>query len=370
MSSVEELRRKYDRSDMYSVIVRLPEELGESYERFSEVELPSRLIIAGRERRLDDINKVAVVGMGGSAIGGGIVYSLLSDRLEVPYYVFRSFMLPAFVDRQTLLICISYSGNTDETLAACAEGIGRGAYPVFVTSNGALSSIAQRFGIPTYRLPPGRPPRTATAFMVSAILRALEAADLIPSLEEEVKEAVSFLRNKRDDYASLSEDSLPYRLASAINGKVPLIYAYAPYTSAGFRFKTQINENAKYHAFFAELPEANHNEIMGWEGGLAASYHVVIFRGSRESEEMRARVDFWRELLSKLGVGITEVKAKGPNLLAELFYLILIGDVASYVLALMRGIDPTPVATISSLKKYVGERVRTREEVLRMLGIS
>jgi len=130
-----------------------------------------------------------------------------------------------------------------------------------------------------------------------------------------------------------------------------------------------VNENAKYHAFFAELPEADHNEIMGWEGALAAKYHPVLVRGSEEPSEIAVILDFWKRVFKERSIEYSEMKSSGGGRLSELLELLVSVDLASYVLALLLGVDPTPVGTISRLKKTMDERLNLERKVAAELGL-
>ena len=352
---------------MLDLILSSPLEFVEYFEKYGEIELPPS--VAGVEIPSEWRN-VAVLGMGGSAIVGDVLRSYLLDRGGTPVEVVRDLRVPAHVGRGTLLIAVSYSGNTMETLRAAIEGLRRGAYLVAVTSGGLLGQLAAGVGAATYKLPPGRPSRTALPPMLAAVLRIAEAAGITgpidaPQAAERARKLVERIRGS-------PLDSAPARVAAELNNRVPLIYSYQPYSPLGLRLKTQINENAKYHAFYMELPEADHNEVMGWEGGLAASYHAVFVRGAEEPEELTVVIEYWREILKERGVGVSELKSSGGGRLSEYLELMVLVDFTSYILALMRGVDPTPVATISRMKKVLEDRLhvsaRLRREMEELLG--
>lgn len=345
--SIDELVKSLDGSKMLDLILAEPAEFEEYYRRYGE----AGLIAPPRRPPRESWRNVIIAGMGGSAIAGDLVKSLALDSVEVPIEVVRGFKLPAYFGKDTLLIAVSYSGNTIETLECATRGIAKGAQLVAVTSGGELEKIASKAGGLVYKLPAGRPPRTAVAPMLAACLRAFETAGLLKPIA--VGEATRELRRVMEDFKRDPQGSLPSRLAALLKGKIPLLYSYQPYSSVGFRFKTQINENAKYHAFFAELPEANHNEIMGWEGELTAKYCAVFLRGSEEPVELKVTIEFWKELLKERGVDAVEIASSGGSRLSEILELLGIVDLTSYVLALYQGVDPTPVATIGRLKEVL-----------------
>ncbi len=367
MSSVNELRKKYDTSDMFSLIINMPKDLRRYLDEFDK-ELPEELSTVKGKARLPDIDKVVFLGMGGSAIGGDIVFSYLYEKLRKPVSIVRDFKIPGFVDSNTLVIGVSYSGNTDETIAATLECIKKGTYVVLLTSNGVLETMGEKFNIPIYRLPRDRPPRTAIASMLAALLRVSEKTELADVNFAEIYQAADFLESIMERYKNLDEDDLPYKLASDIVGSIPLIYSYKPYSPIGFRFKTQLNENAKIHAFYAEIPEANHNEIMGWEGPLKEYYFPVFLRGKSEPEEIKVRVDFWGELLKEFEVDYLEIESSGPNLFGELLYLLATVDMTSYILALLRKVDPYPVGIIHKLKEFTETKLSFKKKITKEIN--
>lgn len=359
----EQLVEKFDRSRMLDLILSEPDELESFYEKYASVELPSRV----RNARLpEEPRRVVVTGMGGSAIVGDFVRSLLLDR-GTAVEVVRDLRLPSHVGAGDVLVAVSYSGNTAETLKCAKEGAERGCYLVAVTSGGMLERYASKLGAAVYKLPPGRPPRTALAPMLAAALRMLERLGIPAPPPRGATEAA---RRVVEEFRRDPLGSAPASAARSVKGSIPLVYTYQPYSPVGFRLKTQFNENAKVHAFFAELPEADHNEIMGWEGELAAKYHAIFIRGSEEPAEISAILDFWKALLLERGVGYSEFRSSGGSRLSELLELLVTADLASYTLALLQGVDPTPVSTISRLKRAMDERLSLEKQLMRELGLT
>ena len=361
--SFEQLVAKLDKSRMLDLILSEPDELETYHEKYSGVALPERVQGVALPRDLDN---VVFTGMGGSAIVGDFARGLLLDKVSASIEVVRDFKLPLYVGKGDVLVAVSYSGNTVETLRCAKEGVERGCYLVAVTSGGLLERYASKLGAAVYKLPTGRPPRTALAPMLAAALRILEQLNLpVPA----PKSSTSSARRVIEEFKANPLSCLAASIAARIKGSVPLIYTYQPYSPVGFRFKTQVNENAKYHAFFAELPEADHNEIMGWEGSLAGKYHPVLIRGSEESSEIAAILDFWKQVFKERGIDSSELRSSGGGRLSELLELLVSVDLASYVLALLLGVDPTPVNTISRLKRALDERLNLEERVITELGL-
>lgn len=361
--SFEQLVAKYDSSRMLDLILSEPSELETFYEEYGGIALPERVHGAPLPR---EPRRVILTGMGGSAIVGDFVRSLLLGKTNTAIEVVRDFRLPSYAGKGDVLVAVSYSGNTVETLTCAKEGVERGCYLVAVTSGGLLGRYASKLGAATYRLPAGRPPRTALAPMLAAALRILEQLS-IPAPSP--KGSTGGARRVVEEFKNNPLGSTSALMAARIKGSIPLIYAYQPYSPVGFRFKTQVNENAKYHAFFAELPEADHNEIMGWEGALAAEYHPIFIRGLEEPNEISVIIDFWKRVLEERGIEYSELRSSGGSRLSELLELLVSVDLASYVLALLLGVDPTPVTTISRLKKVMDERLNLEKRVAAELGL-
>jgi len=331
---------------MLELILSMPEEWERAVVEYENVDLPSRGAYSAPK-------SVVVVGMGGSAIAGDIVYDYLYDELSVPYAVFRDFSVPGWVRGDSLVVAVSYSGNTEETLRALKIARDRGAAIVLVTSDGLMMKLAEKHGLPVFGLPSGRPPRTAVAYMTAALLWTLDKSGVHEFPRASAAEAATALRDARREI--MESDNLK-NIAKALANKTLLIYSYRPYYSVGFRLKTQVNENAKSHAFWMPIPEANHNEIMGWEGGEKRDLAVVFVRGSEEPDYVSVRIEYWLTLLNSLGVPYFEIIARKRDRLSELLSLIFKADMLSYYLAIERGVDPLPVTTISGLKRFVEER--------------
>ncbi|MCD6563024.1 MAG: bifunctional phosphoglucose/phosphomannose isomerase [Thermoproteales archaeon] len=358
------LRKNIDKNDMYSLLVNFPSELEKSFKEYEKINIPETLKIRGKIKNISEIRNVVIIGMGGSAIGGDIIISYLYKKIKIPIFLIRDYVLPGFINNHTLLVGVSYSGNTDETLLAFLEGIKLGAYPIIITSDGLFEKISDKINVPIFKLPIGRPPRTSTAYMLSALLHVLEKSNVVSLDRDEIYSTFYFLKKIIERYSSLEENTLPVQLALTIKDKIPLIYTYKPYTPIGYRFKTQLNENAKYHAFFGEFPEVDHNEIMGWENETNKDYIPIFLEGRFGEESTKTMMKYWKILFDHKDIKYITLKGIGKNILADMLYLLLTGDFTSYILALLEKIDPTPVTTITGLKDYLTKNTSLRQRVL------
>jgi glucose/mannose-6-phosphate isomerase len=301
---------------------------------------------------------VVVTGMGGSAIGADFVRAALPE-LAVPYEVVRGYEPPAWVDPCTLLVAVSYSGNTEETLACVHAAHERGAGVVAVASGGTLAALAQERGWPLIVVPGGLQPRAAVGYLLTALAAALARSGLATGLPEQVTETGGLLRVMAAELGP--EVPEPYNAAKAIArrlvGRLPVIYGAGLTAPAARRWKSGLNENGKSPAVFAELPELCHNEIVGWEGdpALLERLHVVVLEDPLEDPRLRRR---WEPTLAGArarAAGVDVVAARGASPLARVCSAAYLGDWVSLYLAILNGVDPTPVVAIERLKRTLAD---------------
>jgi glucose/mannose-6-phosphate isomerase len=320
-----------DRSNMWRLLEDFPRICQEAFSSRSGL-APAR------------ISSVVVTGMGGSAISGDVLKEWLDPPF--PFEVCRGYHLPRWVSKETLVILISYSGETEETLSCEREARRVGAITAGIGSGGSLArAMADR---PFLRVPAGLPSRAAFPYLFFSALRILLDAGLIPpEREEEVRETFNLLPAVRERVGEARE------IATRLLGKIAFIYAPPGLWSVALRFKTQLNENAKSLAKVEYLPELCHNEIVGLTGA-PPNVSFVLLRSSREEERISIRADFLKDLLK--GRDIIELRGEGEGKLAEMLTLLYFGDIISYHLAGLKGVDPTPVEEIARLKKALSAK--------------
>ena len=343
--------RAADSGAMLSAIAALPEHVRAGYESGRSTR---------RLPRVDDISAIALCGMGGSAFAGDVVRGAFRQRLGVPFEVVRSPELPGYVGRQTLVLCSSYSGDTAETLACFDEAVARGCRVVAVTSGGALRSRAADGGVPVVSVPPGFMPRAAVGHLSFGVLGVLGAGALgvLPSLDGDVRETASILDGlaRRLGPDAPLDENLAKLVATRMHGRVPVIWgAEGVAATAAARWKTELNENAKVPAFAASLPELDHNEVVGWSGREGEAFFLVVLRTREEHPEVAPRFGPSIDIARSSGAEVQQVEAAGRSPLAEMFSLLMTGDFVSCYLAALRGVDPTPIEAIDSLKRRLAE---------------
>ena len=337
--------KEIDNSDMLNILLDFPQQWEEAGRIGREYPSP----------RYRGLKNIVITGMGGSAIGGDILQSYLNNELELPIFVNRDYALPRFVDDTTLVIAVSYSGNTEETLSAYKHAKEVRAKIVAVSSGGTLSELCRQDRFPVAVIPPGLPPRTALGYLFLPTLITFQKMGLIQDKQDEIEETLILLKKLSSEYAPASPENQPYKLALKLKGKIPIVYQGEALRAVGLRWKTQINENSKVLAYAVNFPEMNHNEIVGWEGKHIAplnDFKSLILRDKGENKRIVRRIDITRSLI---GGEFEEIWSQGESLLARLFSLVYYGDFLSFYLAILTKVDPTPVEPIDILKRELAK---------------
>lgn len=341
----QQVSRKLAQDAMAQAIYQLPEQISQGW----QVSLPDLSGIAKPQN-------LVICGMGGSAIGGDLVRVIAADSATVPIIVSRDYNLPAFVGENSLVIASSYSGNTAETLTAFQAAKERGADLIAISSNGKILELAEWWQVPFIQIPSGLQPRAALGYSLFSLLRIVTELGLVTVTTDQVEAVVRLLQGLRAEFRPESpvDKNGAKVVALALEGLIPLIYGSEPYLDpVAFRWKTQINENAKAVVFNNVFPELDHNEINAWTGqpALSRKIGVVLLRDEGESPEMRKRIDVTRKLIEEDVGAIIEVHSRGGSTLERILSLVYLGDYTSLYLATLFEVDPTPVEIIERLKK-------------------
>ncbi len=348
-----QVRRKQDPAGMLTLIERFPQMCAEAWDLgwALQMEAPGP-------------SAIVAMGMGGSGIGGDLLRAILFDEAAAPVISVKEYRAPAFAGRGSLVFVCSYSGNTEETLAAYNEARQRGATCVAITSGGELLRLAKERGDAAVVVPGGLPPRAALPYLFIPMLAVLGRAGLLRSLAGELRENVDVLSGIVASELPDGRSDVASRIAQRLAGRIPVIYSATPFLEpAAERWKDQFNENSKTFAVWNTFPELNHNETVGWgmDDALARSIHVIILRDATESPRLSQRVAITKELAFARAAGVDEVRAQGQGKLARLLSTILVGDFVSWYLATLRGVDPTPVTVVEELKRRLAGNEGTRE---------
>jgi glucose/mannose-6-phosphate isomerase len=291
--------------------------------------------------------------MGGSAAAGDLVTAAYESEAPVSLSVFRGYSLPAWVGRDTLVICLSYSGNTEETLAAYDEAAARGAQLVTISAGGELASRGAQGGAVHVAVAPDAPqPRAALGSLTGAAIGVLVAAGVLDDASEEVEEGATGLPTDRLDVGVVTAGNRAKQVGAFVGSRVPVIWGSEGVSwPAAWRWKCAFNENGKIPAFASSLPELNHHEVVGWTKGHGDAFCLVVLREPGEHPSVQARLDATLPEIRDADVEVLEVRAEaGEAPLARGLELMLIGDVASAYHAIDRGIDPAPIEAIARVK--------------------
>ncbi|MEN2983428.1 MAG: bifunctional phosphoglucose/phosphomannose isomerase [Dictyoglomaceae bacterium] len=349
LDQINELKR-LDPQDMLGSVYKLPEQIEEASNISYNVQL---------KFEEKSINKVLVLGMGGSAIGGDILRAIAFDCAKIPILVNRDYSLPSYIDENTLVIAVSYSGNTVETVNSAIESYKRGARIVSITTGGELGEFAEEKNLPLIKIPKGLAPRAAIGYVTIPALIVLDRLGIIPPQKEAINETIDYLKRKREEFKveTPTTKNTAKDLAERINKKIPIIYSVEErWAVAGYRWKCQFNENSKYPAFTHFFPELNHNEIMAWEAdSQIINNFFLIFLYISLDGEMKIRVDFMKEKLEDRGIQVFLWQGEGKYSLTKFFSLTYLGDFTSVYLAYLAEKDPFAIGFINELKLRIGQ---------------
>jgi glucose/mannose-6-phosphate isomerase len=310
------------------------------------------------------VNKVVILGMGGSAIGGDLVSSLAISEAKLPILVHRGYNLPAFIDAQTLVIASSYSGMTEETISSFEQALETRAKKLLLTTDGRLKTMAEERNIPVFSFDYKAQPRAALPFSFLPIICFLQKLGFISDKSTEISKTVPVLQElsqRINEGVQLSRNPAK-QLASELYGHLPVIYGAGIVSEVAHRWKTQLNENSKAWAFYEVFPELNHNAVVGYQfpKELASKVVVVLLRSAYLTERLELRYQITCQLLEQANVSYRIVDGSGSSPLSETMSLVLLGDYVSYYLAMLYQIDPSPVKVIGFLKEHLAQHKRNK----------
>jgi glucose/mannose-6-phosphate isomerase len=290
-------------------------------------------------------NNIVLTGLGGSGIGGSIVQNYVSDSMAIPFVVNKDYFLPAFVNKDSLVIVSSYSGNTEETLAAMKQAIKAKATVICITSGGKVAELAGKKNFDCILLPAGMPPRTCLGYSLIEILFVLQYFGYVKSdFRKGLTNTIKLLQTDEKDIIRQAK-----AIARKLSGKTPIIYAASDFEGVAVRFRQQINENGKMLCWHHVVPEMNHNELVGWRD-KDATRAVVFLRNEDDYERTQMRMEINKQVIKKYTSNITEIWSKGNSYFEKVFYLVHLTDWVTVFLADLHGVDATEVKVIDHLK--------------------
>jgi glucose/mannose-6-phosphate isomerase len=300
------------------------------------------------------ITAVVVTGMGGSALAAALAKVWLRNDITVPFEIIRGYDLPSYVGQNTLVIASSYSGNTEETVSALEQAVDRGSQIGVLASGGKLIDMATQHDILYAALPSGLQPRMAVIYNLRALLAILENFGIVVGKQQEVADLADWLRDETAAWAPTvsTENNWAKQLAEEAVGKSPIFYGGALTAPVAYKWKISWNENAKNVSFWNELSEFNHNEFMGWTSHpVEKPFAVFDLVSHLEHPQILKRFEITDRLLSGQRPKATTINLKGDTLIAQMLWGSIFADFVSIYVAILNGVDPTPVDLIEKFKK-------------------
>ncbi|MGH2694768.1 MAG: bifunctional phosphoglucose/phosphomannose isomerase [Actinomycetota bacterium] len=354
-ASLDDLDRiaRLDSEDVLGAVEGFPDQCARAWEIGGSI---------GNLPDADGVESIVVLGMGGSGVSGDVTRCVVEPRLAVPLRTIKSYgPLPEWVGRNTLVFAVSYSGSTEETVAALEVVHERGARIITISSGGPLRERAKSYGLAHAGIPTGLQPRASLGYLTLPILGALTTMGLVPELQDDVDEAIEVLQQvaerchrKRPTGENPAKD-----LASRIAGRVPVVYGgHGLGAVAAYRFKCDLNEYGKTPAYWHELPELDHNEIVGWnnlEELTRERFVVIMLRDPEDHPRVALRFDITRRLIEDKLAEVIELTAEGTSAPARVLSLVMHTQLAAIYVGLGYGVDPGPVAVIQRLKKELSD---------------
>ncbi len=329
---------KIDKSNFRKVILDFPLQFKAGIERAEKIAFKN-----GFER-------ILICGMGGSALAGEILKMYFKNsKIKIPLFLHRDYNLPFQVDKKDLIVAISYSGNTEETISSFNEALRRKLKVAAITSGGKLAQLCQKNEIPLVLIPTGIPPRSALGYLFAALLKILINCQILPDVSEEILILEKTLHPKKLENSGK-------KLAQKLKNKIPLIYASCFNFPLAKIWKIKFNENSKIPAFANFFPELNHNEMVGFSEISnfqipISNFYVLILKDLKDHLRILKRMDLTAEILKKRGVKVENIYLQGKNFFSKIFSNLLLADWVSYYLALNYKIDPRPVKIVEEFKK-------------------
>ena len=343
--------------DLNIIVQRDPSNaLGVAGDEWKQATFQAEIISPDHDNR--EIKNIIIAGMGGSALAALIAKKWLQSEISQSLEIIRDYHLPKSVNKNTLVIASSYSGNTEETVSALYEALTQDAQIATISAHGKLEEIANRKDIAHVKLPSGLQPRMAVIYNLRALIKLLVAFDIVgPEKYDEIEQSANFLREETKNWLARvpSDVNLAKQIALYAAGRSGVFLSSSDMSPVAYKWKISWNENAKNVSFWNEYPEFNHNEFIGWSSHpIEKPFAVVEIRSNLEHERVQKRFEVSERLLSGMRPAPIVVEPQGETLLQQLAWSFALGDFVSIYLAVLNGVNPTPVELVEKLKKELG----------------
>jgi glucose/mannose-6-phosphate isomerase len=339
--NIKDLVNKHDPQNQFEVLVNTYQQIEFAWE--------NKFNVSSAVNK--KFNNIVIAGLGGSAISADLISNFLHEDLRLPLSVVRSYNLPKFADENTLLICSTYSGNTEETNSVLVEGYKKKCTVICITTGGKAGKFAAEKSIPVVHVKEGYQPRYALGVSFFTVLKVLQQLNLIDHQTGYVEKILQLWKEKGEEFSKENNPAINY--AEQLIGFVPVIYSAAELTNAvGYRFKSQLNENSKLHAFAGVIPEMNHNEIIGWETFNASLLNAKLINiiDRDYHPQILKRFEITSQLVKKAGADVINLESSLEDFKVRIMDLTYLCDWISYYLAILRGKDPSEIDYIHYLK--------------------
>ena len=357
-----------DKANMIELLEEFPQKMRDALRLGEEFSVPTNFLSVSTSNSVStsaftgNFKNIVVLGMGGSAIGGDLLSDYLADEFAIPIVVIRGYDIPKFVDEDSLVFAVSYSGNTEETISALKKCLDAKARVITLTSGGKFAILSQENNFPLIKIPAGIQPRAAISYLFFPVLKTLERLGLIKERNSETEETLNILQELSREYGakSPSENNLAKKVALSLCQHLPLVYGSEGLLEAvAMRWKTQINENSKWPCFWNMFPELDHNEIVGYEieNSINQQVKIVYLQDKEGSLRIEQRRQITRKIIEDKVAEFIVCTTKGKGKMARMFSLIYLGDLVSYYLAILNQVDPSPVACIEDLKNELPNKL-------------
>ncbi|MEM3437812.1 MAG: bifunctional phosphoglucose/phosphomannose isomerase [Nitrososphaerales archaeon] len=339
--------KKVDKSGLYKIYEDWPDLCKKAYE--TEVNIPDT----------SNVEKIIYAGMGGSATPGDILQDWLKDKIKIPFYVVKDYHLPKFAGKDTLVIAVSCSGNTEEILSIVHESLKFDCKITAISSGGLLEKISLKNNIPYNKIPFTLLSRASFPQIFYVSTKIIASFGFIKGFEDQILKSIITVNDlsKRISIESPIEKNLSKKIAIQLYDSLPLIYGSNLNRAVAIRFKNVLNENAKMHAIVDVIPELCHNEIVAWEGIKNKPLKPVLLRYKGEPPEVKVRFEILKELIKDAGFNVFEVWSRGNDCLSKIISLLYMLDFSSLYMAVLRGFDPSPTVNIEKMKNELKSRL-------------
>jgi len=367
----EELVAKFDKSNQLAILLEWSDLIKEAKEQCLKFNIPDKIQWKNKTIEYKQPENVIICGMGASAIAGDYLTSLFRDEFKVPVITDRKYQLPNFVNEKTLVVCISYSGNTEETLSRYQDALVKGAMLVSISSSGLLEKLSKSIGTPHIEIREGLPPRSSLPLIYISLIKIFEKFDLLESIDQDIAETAEILEDLAKQYspATNKEENIAKKTAYSLFNTLPLFIGHTIYSPIAFRGKCEFNENSKVLAISDVLPEQNHNGIVAWDNPntVLNDVFVIFFRDKNEQKQIKIRIEETINTVSQKTEKILEIFPKGKSKIAKQMTATYLIDFISIYLGILYELDPSSTLNIDKLKEVLKKKTNLQEKIEKQL---